>query len=473
MSQTAITQAFERWKAQQGATGESILLDEFVFANVPGLDPSLPIDRSEQMPPAEQIVYRQSVSRKGIVNENAVVHSVVLGADVGDFSFNWIGLTNKETGTLAMIVHAPIQQKMKNSDGQQGNVLTRSFLMEYNGAGTETGINTPAETWQIDFTARLGGVDERQRIENKDIYGAAAFFEDGWLVKKSGDHYFATSGVGYVAGLRAELTENQNIIFIPGTAVTVWVDVCWSGLLTSVWEADSELRVAESLIDYIKDGVQHYVFAIATINAAGEITDLRPKGALDAQSSNRDFMRRDNNLSDINNVEEALVNLDFENHVKLMMDVLLPIGATIEWPLSTPPEEKYGIVFIKSNGCSFDKNVFPELAKIYPSGVTPDERGLFRRAWDDGRNIDPDRMIMSEQSASIVAGEVVDRALSFSRMSNIRKYFDTVIGDTSTEQVALSTTAASISTMIRPINSDYIGAVRPINIAKNILIRAS
>ncbi|MGF1929230.1 phage tail protein, partial [Staphylococcus aureus] len=97
--------------------------------------------------------------------------SVVLGAEVGDFSFNWIGLINKASNTLAMIVHAPLQQKLKTKDGQQGNVLTRSFLMEYNGAQAETGINTPAETWQIDFTARMAGMDERQRLENIDLYG--------------------------------------------------------------------------------------------------------------------------------------------------------------------------------------------------------------------------------------------------------------------------------------------------------------
>jgi hypothetical protein len=47
--------------------------------------------------------------------------------------------------------------------------------MEYNGAATQTEIRTPAETWQIDFTARLSGVDERQRVENVDVYGQAAF----------------------------------------------------------------------------------------------------------------------------------------------------------------------------------------------------------------------------------------------------------------------------------------------------------
>lgn len=184
MSQTVITTAFEQWKARQAETGEPVLLDEFIFANVPGLDPAKPVDRSEGIPPQAQIVHRQAVTRKGVVNQNAVVHSVVLGADTGDFTFNWIGLTNSATGTLAMIVHAPAQQKLKTREGQQGNVLTRSFLMEYSGAQQETGISTPAETWQIDFTARMGAMDERQRLENTDIYGPAAFLVmAGWSVK--------------------------------------------------------------------------------------------------------------------------------------------------------------------------------------------------------------------------------------------------------------------------------------------------
>jgi len=284
MSQTAITLVFEQWKAQQAATGEPVLLDEFVFALVPGLDPTLPVDRSETLPPAAQIVYRAPIARKGVVNENSVVHSAVLGADVGDFSFNWIGLINKASGTLAMIVHAPEQQKLKTKDGQQGNVLTRSFLMEFTGAQTETAINTPAETWQIDFTARMAGMDERQRQENIDIYGAAAFFGDGWLVGKSGNQFFVTKGVGYVAGLRAGLTANQNIT-VTTKPVKVWLDVCWTGSLVSVWQVQSKVTVAANLADYVQNGVQHYVFALASIDANGNITDLRPKGSLDDQAA--------------------------------------------------------------------------------------------------------------------------------------------------------------------------------------------
>lgn len=290
MSQTAITLAFEQWKAQQGTTGEPVLLDEFVFANVPALDPDQPVDRNETLPPAEQIVHRQAVSRKGVVNDNAVVHSVVLGADVGDFSFNWIGLINKASGTLAMIVHAPLQQKLKTAEGQQGNVLTRSFLMEYNGAQAETGINTPAETWQIDFTARMAGMDERQRLENIDIFGAAAFFGDGYLVGKSGNQFYVTKGTGYVAGLRTTLAENLNITVTTRT-VKVWLDVCWTGTLTSVWGVQSRITVADNLADYVQNGVQHYVFAVAGIDENGNITDLRPKGTLNEQQAS-DALRK-------------------------------------------------------------------------------------------------------------------------------------------------------------------------------------
>ncbi|EOV0631905.1 phage tail protein [Cronobacter turicensis] len=290
MSQTVITLAFEQWKAKQGVTGEAILLDEFVFANVPGLNPDAPISRSETLPPAAQIVHRQAVSRKGVVNENAVVHSVVLGADVGDFSFNWIGLMNKASGTLAMVVHAPVQQKLKTKAGQQGNVLTRSFLMEYNGAQAETGINTPAETWQIDFTARLAGMDERQRLENIDVFGAAAFMGDGWLVSKAGTQYFVTPGIGYVQGLRAQLAASQNIT-VTTKPVKVWLDLSWEGSLVSTWQVKSKVTVAASLADYVQNGVQHYVFALASIDANGVITDLRPKGSLAGQDAS-DAMKK-------------------------------------------------------------------------------------------------------------------------------------------------------------------------------------
>ncbi|MBJ9080808.1 phage tail-collar fiber domain-containing protein [Citrobacter amalonaticus] len=381
MSQTAITLAFENWKAQQGATGEPVLLDEFVFASVPDLNPDTPVDRNEALPPTAQIVHRQSVTRTGVVNENGVVYSVVLGADVGDFSFNWIGLLNKASGTLAMIVHAPSQQKLKTKEGQQGNVLTRSFLMEYNGAQTETGINTPAETWQIDFTARMAGMDERQRLENMDIYGAAAFFGNGYLVAKTGNQFFVTKGTGYVAGLRASLAANQNIT-VTTKPVKVWLDVCWTGTLTSVWNVQSKITVAANLADYVQNGVQHYVFAVASIDADGNITDLRPKGSLGEQQASSDFLRKDANLADVNDKVKARKSLDLGELAVLSRSDVLPVGVPLPWPTDIPPT---GWAIMQ--GQSFNTVAYPLLAAAYPSGVITDMRRQTIKGKPDGRAV--------------------------------------------------------------------------------------
>ncbi|EIF0664642.1 phage tail protein [Salmonella enterica] len=315
MSQAVITKVFSEWKAQQAINNQPVTLDEFIFAYIPGLDADKPIDNTETTPAADKIVYRQAVSKSGVVNENSVVYSVTLGADVGDFDFNWIGLANKATGTLAMIIHAPTQRKIKNANGQQGNVLVRSMLMEYSGAREATEITTPAETWQIDFTARLAAMDERQRLENIDIFGAAAFFGDGYLVGKSGNQFYVTKGTGYVAGLRTTLAENLNIT-VTTRPVKVWLDVFWTGTLTSVWGVQSRITVADNLADYVQNGLQHYVFAVAGIDENGNITDLRPKGTLNEQQAS-DALRKheqSRNHPDATTREKGFVQLSSDTN---------------------------------------------------------------------------------------------------------------------------------------------------------------
>ncbi|MEY0055338.1 phage tail protein [Providencia rettgeri] len=279
---SVITTAFENWKAQEAASGKAVLLDEFVFANVPNLDPTKPIDRNEKLPPANQIVHRQAVNKAGLASENAVAYSVTMGADVGNFDFNWIGLLNKASGTVAMITHAPTQKKLKNQNGQQGNVLTRSFLLEFQGAAEETQIKTSAETWQIDFTARLSGIDEMQRLINVDSYGAAAFFDESFEVTRSGEQYSVKKGLGYVGGLRGELAQNQILNGLRNTKV--YADFSYQGNIVSQWNTVVKITSAAALNNYVDAaGFTHQVFAIASIDASGNVKDLRPIGALSAQ----------------------------------------------------------------------------------------------------------------------------------------------------------------------------------------------
>lgn len=83
----------------------------------------------------------------------------------------------------------------------------------------------------------------------------------------------------------------------------------WTGSLTSAWAVQSKITVATTLADYVQSGVQHYVFALASIDTSGNITDLRPKGSLSEQQGNSDYLRKDKNLSDIHSPEQARQSL--------------------------------------------------------------------------------------------------------------------------------------------------------------------
>ncbi|WP_196245202.1 phage tail protein, partial [Xenorhabdus bovienii] len=291
---SVITLDFEQWKAQQTAAGNPVVLDEFVFAYVPDLDPSQVINRDEKLPADNHIVHRQSVNKTGLASENAVAYSVTLGTEVGHFDFNWIGLINKTSGVIGMITHAPTQKKIKTANGLQGNVLTRSFLLEFAGAAKETAITTTAETWQIDFTARLSGIDEMQRLMNTDSYGEAAFFGDGFAVIRSGDQYTVKKGLAYVGGLRGVLEFDQTLNSMRNTRV--YADFSYQGNLVSQWKTVVKITAANELKNYVDGaGYLHHVFAIAYIDGNGNISDWRSKGTL----SDRDIAEIQRTLSKV------------------------------------------------------------------------------------------------------------------------------------------------------------------------------
>ena len=68
------------------------------------------------------------------------------------------------------------------------------------------------------------------------------------------------------------------------------------------------------------------------------------------------------------------------------------IGIPIPYPLSTIPTG-----CLAMNGQRFDTRRYPKLAQKYPSGVLPDLRGEFIRGWDNGRNVDAGRALLSAQ----------------------------------------------------------------------------
>lgn len=171
-----ITAAGERLIAQKLGEKKILEVSRFVLALVPGLDPTRPVDRDAALPPAQQIVHTAPVTQAGYVNPNQVVYSLMMGSDVGDFDWNWIGLETAEKVLLA-VAYVPVQQKRKNRPPLQiGNNVTRNFLVAFDGAQELTGITIDASTWQHDFTVRLAGIDERERLANRDMFGRGTFF---------------------------------------------------------------------------------------------------------------------------------------------------------------------------------------------------------------------------------------------------------------------------------------------------------
>ncbi|CAI2470066.1 Tail fiber protein [Serratia ficaria] len=396
-----ITRKFEQWCAERTAANLPARADTFIFAFVPGLDPDGEMDRDEALPPAGQIVHRAPVAQHGLINTDAVAYSVVLDTTVGDFDYNWVGLLDAASGTLCMIVHTRTQKKIATSGQSQGNTLTRTLVMEFDGAAAASQITVTAATWQIDFSARIFGQDDQLRLANREVYGDGAFFDDGFLVVRNGDTYTATAGRGYVGGIRATLA-TDTAVSIPAKPTTVWADVSWQGATTSRWSSRVALTAADNLADYTDaQGFPHYVTQLARINADGSVTDLRRVGAIDDRYVKKSGDTMAGKLHIKNSLfvdDEVSIGgalgantlsiaksarigmLTVSDEVYIADAPLMPVGVLIPWPLSYTPA---GYAFVI--GQSFDKTIYPRLAQAYPSGVLPDMRGNTIKGKPDGR----------------------------------------------------------------------------------------
>ncbi|EES2363949.1 phage tail protein [Escherichia coli] len=107
-----------------------------------------------------------------------------------------------------------------------------------------------------------------------------------------------------------------------------------------------------------------------------------------------EYLSRKNPFGDIKSdgtVPTALENLG------LGEGSALPVGVPVPWPSATPPTG-----WLKCNGAAFSSEMYPKLAKAYPTNKLPDLRGEFIRGWDDGRGIDSGRSLLNAQSHSVI-----------------------------------------------------------------------
>lgn len=269
-----ITPQFERYVAEQTIARGTVQFDEFIFANIPGLNENN-LAQYLTMPTSAQIVHRQAVSQSGVINENAVVYSVTIGTEVGDFDFNFIGLINRSKNLLAVAVQTDTVKKIRNKNAVQGNSITRNILLEFSGAKALTGINVNANTWQIDFTVRLHGLDEKIRLTNRDLYGRAVFFDDSFLVKrKTGNQFTIQPGNAYVEGVRMDLGAEHHLT-ANSLPCSIYADVVHHCTVTGEYQTEIKY-LTQSKADYVDTANrQHYVQILADIDSQGNVTDRR------------------------------------------------------------------------------------------------------------------------------------------------------------------------------------------------------
>ncbi|EET9989120.1 phage tail protein [Escherichia coli] len=149
----------------------------------------------------------------------------------------------------------------------------------------------------------------------------------------------------------------------------------------------------------------------------------------------------------------------------------LPVGVPVPWPSATPPTG-----WLKCNGAAFSSEMYPKLAKAYPTNKLPDLRGEFIRGWDDGRGIDNRRNLLSAQSDTIqnIVG-TFGRTQLFKDALNSGPFSQTdsilSVGLQPTESI--EGYGASVWTFDASRSVRTASETRPRNIAFNYIVRAA
>lgn len=152
-------------------SGPKLEITKFVFANIPGLVHTDPEPEDEALPAPANVVFERAPTASGLIDDNRVTYSQMLTTDIGDFSFNWIGLvyTDPVAGDqLVMFAYVPLTQKVKTAGASAGNVLTRNMVIEHLGIVNAMPVVVSAESWMFDYGAELAAV--RDRAVNKFYY---------------------------------------------------------------------------------------------------------------------------------------------------------------------------------------------------------------------------------------------------------------------------------------------------------------
>lgn len=183
-------------------------------------------------------------------------------------------------------------------------------------------------------------------------------------------------------------------------------------------------------------------------------------------------------LTDISDIGRSVIGqssiANLLTYLGLGYGSTLPVGTPIPWPTSTAPAG-----WIKCNGSTFTAAQYPKLALAYPGLVLPDLRGQFIRGWDDGKNIDTGRTLLSTQTDALQA---ITGTVNLAGTSLTQGIAFNASGAFTTGALTESTFSASnVNPNTRSNTLNFSAAnvartateTRPVNIAFNYIVRAA
>jgi len=286
---SAITVAGQTRINQLRGEEKPLVIDRMVLALVPGLDPTQAVDRNQQMPDPAHIVHTYDIPAefKGYVNPDQVVYSMILGSDVGDFSFNWIGTVEAVTGAVISVTTTPETPKRKTdlATNTTGNNITRNVMMQFQDAQALTGVSISAETWQFDYTTWMvakiaehdqdGGAhqDIRDALANhnhlseyksgENAYGWWEIFPDGTIHQG-----------GNLGGFSGGVPLNADVTFPIQFPTQCDTFVATVGVAAPDYDTHSSYRESHQSISYgmpTHSGVEGQIFITDNFNNARKI----------------------------------------------------------------------------------------------------------------------------------------------------------------------------------------------------------
>lgn len=154
MASTRATNALKSYIAQSVARNETVTFDKIIFAHISGLNDAT-LANINNMPTVDQIKHTANIQQTGYIADDQVVYSVTLGSEIGDFTFNFVGLVNSAKNVLGVAIYTGDIVKTRTKAEEQGNALTRNIILQVNNAKTLTNIHTQAKAWQFDFTDKF------------------------------------------------------------------------------------------------------------------------------------------------------------------------------------------------------------------------------------------------------------------------------------------------------------------------------